>query len=122
MAAPGRLSRRRYLHLTDWRPNFTQTFLAILSEILRFLRFNRVHKQRAQNRRTAMKRLAVLAFSLGVMVAPFQAHAQKRSSSMAWCLIRPPVPGYEAPKTQAPTKARTTTHQQHHHHRAHAAS
>jgi hypothetical protein len=31
------------------------------------------------------------------------------------------VPGYEAPKTQAPTKARTTTHQ-HHHHRAHAAS
>jgi hypothetical protein len=32
------------------------------------------------------------------------------------------VPGYEAPKPQAPTKARTTTHQQHHHHRAHAAS
>jgi hypothetical protein len=108
--------------LTDWRPNFTQTFLAILSEIYGSLRFNRVHKPRAQNRRTAMKRLAILAFSLGVMVAPFQAHAQKPVEFNGMVFDAPPVSGYEAPKAQAPTKARTTTHQQHHHHRAHAQS
>ena len=68
-----------------------------------------------------MKRLAILAFSLGVMVAPFQAHAQKPVEFNGMVFDTPPVPGYEAPKTQAPTKARTTTHQQHHHHRAHAA-
>jgi len=69
-----------------------------------------------------MKRLAVLAFSLGVMVAPFQAHAQKPVEFNGMVFDTPPVPGYEAPKPQAPTKARTTTHQQYHHHRAHAAS
>jgi len=65
-----------------------------------------------------MKRLAILAFSLGVMIAPFQAHAQKPVEFNGMVFDTPPVPGYEAPKTQAPTKARTTTHQ--HHHRAHA--
>ena len=56
------------------------------------------------------------------MVAPFQAHAQKPVEFNGMVFDAPPVSGYEAPKAQAPTKARTTTHQQHHHHRAHAQS
>jgi hypothetical protein len=72
-----------------------------------------------------MKRLAILIFSLGVLVAPFQAHAQKSVEFNGMVFDPPPTQGYEAPKAQAPTtttKSRTSTHQQHHHHQSHSAS
>jgi len=44
-----------------------------------------------------MKRLAILTFSLGVMVAPFQAHAQKAVEFNGMVFDSPPAQGYEAP-------------------------
>ena len=51
-----------------------------------------------------MKRLAILTFSLGVMVAPFQAHAQKPVEFNGMVFDSAPVQGYEAPKAQAPVQ------------------
>ena len=72
-----------------------------------------------------MKRLAILTFSLGVMVAPFQAHAQKPVEFNGMVFDSQPVQGYEAPKAQAPVttiKSRTSAHQQHRRHHGHASS
>ena len=72
-----------------------------------------------------MKRLAILTFSLGVMVAPFQAHAQKPVEFNGMVFDSPPAQGYEAPKAQAPvttTKSRTSAHQQHRRNHSHASS
>jgi hypothetical protein len=72
-----------------------------------------------------MKRLAILTFSIGVMVAPFQAHAQKPVEFNGMVFDSPPAQSYEAPKAQAPvttTKSRTSTHQVHHRHHSHASS
>ena len=72
-----------------------------------------------------MKRLAILTFSLGVMVAPFQAHAQKPVEFNGMVFDSPPAPGYEAPKAQAPvttTNSGTSAHQQHRRHHGHASS
>ncbi len=74
-----------------------------------------------------MKRLAILTFSLGVMVAPFQAHAQKPVEFNGMVFDSAPVQGYEAPKAQAQapvttTKSRTSAHQQHRRHHSHASS
>jgi hypothetical protein len=65
----------------------------------------------------AMMRLAILTFSLGVIVAPFQAHAQKPVEFNGMVFDPPPAQGYEAPKPPSPTatKSKTSTHQQHHH-------
>ena len=72
-----------------------------------------------------MKRLAILTFSIGVMVAPFQAHAQKPVEFNGMVFDSPPAQSYEAPKAQAAettTKSRTSTHQVHHRHHSHASS
>ena len=72
-----------------------------------------------------MKRLAILTFSLGVMVAPFQAHAQKPVEFNGMVFDSAPAQGYEAAKAQAPvtpTKSRTSAHQQHRRHHSHASS
>ena len=72
-----------------------------------------------------MKRLAILTFSLGVMVAPFQAHAQKPVEFNGMVFDSQPVQGYEAPKAQAPvttTHSGTSAHQQHRRHHGHASS
>ena len=72
-----------------------------------------------------MKRLAILTFSLGVMVAPFQAHAQKPVEFNGMVFDSQPVQGYEAPQAQAPVttaKSRTSAHQQHRRHHTHASS
>jgi hypothetical protein len=70
----------------------------------------------------AMKRLAILTFALGVIVAPFQAHAQKPVEFNGMVFDPPPAQGYEAPKAPAPsaTKSRTSTHQRHQQHHSHS--
>ena len=45
-----------------------------------------------------MKRLAILAFSLGVMVAPFQAHAQKPVEFNGMVFDAPAVAAMRPPK------------------------
>jgi hypothetical protein len=74
--------------------------------------------RRAETGGNAMKRLAILTFALGVIVAPFQAHAQKPVEFNGMVFDPPPAQSYEAPKAPAPaaTKSRTSTHQQHHSH------
>jgi hypothetical protein len=105
----------------EWGPDFTETFLAIRAEIS-----GCYTSTECRNRRTAMKRLAILTFYVGVLVAPFQAHAQKPVEFNGMVFDPPPAQGYsqgyEAPKEPA-TKTKTSTHQQHHHHHhAHSAS
>jgi hypothetical protein len=70
----------------------------------------------------AMKRLAILTFALGVIVAPFQAHAQKPVEFNGMVFDPPPAQGYEAPTAPAPsaTKSRTSTHQRHQQHHSHS--
>jgi hypothetical protein len=70
----------------------------------------------------AMKRLAILTFALGVIVAPFQAHAQKPVEFNGMVFDPPPAQGYETPTARAPsaTKSRTSTHQRHQQHHSHS--
>ena len=73
-----------------------------------------------------MKRLAILTFTLGVIAAPLQAHAQKPVEFNGMVFDSPPTQGYGYEAPQAPTADRPArpgpghqTHQHHHHHHAH---
>ena len=72
-----------------------------------------------------MKHLAILTFTLGMIAAPLQAHAQKPVEFNGMVFDPPPTQGdgYEAP--QAPTtttRSKTSNRQHHHHHHAHTSS
>ena len=74
-----------------------------------------------------MKHLAILTFTLGMIAAPLQAHAQKPVEFNGMVFDPPPVQGYgyEAPQapTAAPTTRSKTSHRQHHYqHHAHTSS
>jgi hypothetical protein len=68
----------------------------------------------------AMKCLAILTFALGVIVAPFQAHAQKQVEFNGMVFDPPPAQGYEASTAPSATKSRTSTHQRHQQHHSHS--
>jgi hypothetical protein len=59
-----------------------------------------------------MKRLAILTFALGVIVAPFQAHAQKRVEFNGMVFDQP-AQANEVPKAPTAPKSKTSTHQKH---------
>ena len=73
-----------------------------------------------------MKHLAILTFTLGMIAAPLQAHAQKPMEFNGMVFDPPPTQGYGYEAPQAPTAAPTTTirsktsNRQHHHHHHHA--
>jgi hypothetical protein len=76
-----------------------------------------------------MKHLAILTFTIGMIAAPLQAHAQKPVEFNGMVFDPQPTQGYgyEAPQapTAAPTattRSKTSNRQHHHHHHAHTSS
>jgi hypothetical protein len=74
-----------------------------------------------------MKHLAILAFTLGMIAAPLQAHAQKPVEFNGMVFDPPPTQGYGYEAPQAPaaaptTRPKTSNRQHHHHHHAHTSS
>jgi hypothetical protein len=88
------------------------------------------HQQSSKIGEAKMKRLAILTFSLGMVVAPFQAQAQaqKPVEFNGMVFDSPPAQGYqssqgyEAAQPTTTTRHRTSTHHQSRHHHKHSAT
>jgi hypothetical protein len=92
------------------------------------------HQQSSKIGEAKMKRLAILTFSLGMVVAPFQAQAQAQAQAQkpvefnGMVFDSPPAQGYqssqgyEAAQPTTTTRHRTSTHHQSRHHHKHSAT